>query len=130
MLRKLRHIGVVVKDLDRAVARFEAFGLHRSEIVELKRVGLRIAFFPIGDTLIEFLHYTETDAGEDNLVRSQPGPINHLCFQVEDLRASIEDFRRNGAELAEGFPRVGAHGMVAFFCPETTEGILIELCQV
>ncbi len=130
MLTKLRHIGVVVKDLERAVARFEAFGLHHSEIMELKQVGVRIAFFPIGDTLIEFLHYTGTDAGEDNIVRSQTGPINHLCFQVEDLQASIDEFRRNGAELADGFPRAGAHGTVAFFRPETTEGILLEICQL
>jgi methylmalonyl-CoA/ethylmalonyl-CoA epimerase len=93
---------------------------------------MRIGFFPIGDTLIEFLSFSP-DKGWDamhKVVRSQKGAINHLCFEVDDLEASIRDFEKNGATLAEGCPRPGAHGRVAFFKPETTEGVLIELCEV
>jgi catechol 2,3-dioxygenase-like lactoylglutathione lyase family enzyme len=64
------------------------------------------------------------------VVRGNPGVINHLCFEVDNLETTIKDFERNGAKLVEGCPRPGAHGRVAFFYPETTEGILIELCEV
>jgi len=130
MLKKIRHIGIVVEGLERAIERFKGFGLHCTEVMENKDIGVRIAFFPIGDTLIEFLKYTKPDTGQDTVVRSQKGAINHICFEVDDLEASIKDFEKNGAKLVEGCPRPGAHGRIAFFYPETTEGILVELCQV
>jgi methylmalonyl-CoA/ethylmalonyl-CoA epimerase len=130
MLKKIRHIGIVVGDLERAMKRFRGFGLPCTETVERKDLGLKIAFHPIGDTLIEFLNYTGPDQDHDRVVRSQKGAINHICFEVDDLEASIKDFEKNGAKLVEGCPRPGAHGRIAFFYPETTEGVLIELCQV
>ncbi|MBI5968095.1 MAG: VOC family protein [Deltaproteobacteria bacterium] len=130
MLKKIRHIGIIVEDFERAIERFEGFGLSCTEVKENKAHGVRVAFFPIGDTLIEFLNYTSPDKGHDSVVRSQKGAINHICFEVDNLEASIRDFEKKGAKLVEGDPRPGAHGRIAFFYPETTEGVLIELCQV
>ena len=132
MLKKMRHVGIIVEDIDRTIKKFEGFGLACNEVIERKEEGSRIAFFPIGDTLIELLSFSP-DKGWDpvhTVVRSQKGTINHLCFEVDDLEASIRDFEKNGAQLVEGCPRAGAHGRIAFFYPETTEGILIELCEV
>ena len=131
-MKKMRHIGVIVEDFERAIKGFEGFGLRCTEVIEREEEGIRIAFFPIGDTLVEFLSFSP-DKGWDpfhTVVRSQKGAINHLCFEVEDLEASIRDFEKNGAKLIEGSPRAGAHGRIAFFYPETTEGVLIELLGV
>ena len=132
MLKKIRHIGIVVEDMESAVKKYEGFGLTCNERIEKKEAGMQIAFFPIGDTLIELLTFSP-DKGWDPVhavVRSQQGAINHLCFEVEDLDASIRDFEKNGAKLLEGSPMPGAHGRVAFFRPETTDNVLIELCQI
>jgi len=132
MIKKMRHIGIIVEDIERTIKKFEGFGLACNEIIERKEEGSKIAFFPIGDTLIELLSFSP-DKGWDSthtIVRSQEGAINHLCFEVDDLETSIRDFEKNGAKLMEGSPRAGAHGRVAFFYPETTEGVLIELCEV
>jgi len=133
MLKKLRHIGIMVEDFERAIEKFKGFGLPCSEIKENKQMDLRVGFLSIGDTSIEILNHTAPDKGDDpmvSVVRGQKGVINHLCFEVDDLEKTIQDFERNGAKLAEGCPRPGAHGRVAFFYPETTEGVLIELCEV
>ena len=132
MIKKMHHIGIIVDDLDRAIEKFEGFGLACEEVIERKEEGIRIVFFPIGDTRVEFLTFSP-DKGWDpvhTVVRSQKGAVSHICFEVDDLEASIRDFEKNGAKLVEGSPRVGAHGRVAFFYPETTEGVLIELCEV
>ena len=132
MMKKMRHVGIIVEDLDRATKKFKGFGLACTEVIERKEDGMSIAFLPIGDTLIEFLSFSP-DKGWDpvhTVIRSQKGTINHICFEVDNLEASIRDFEDNGAKLMEDCPRAGAHGRVAFFYPETTEGILIELCEV
>jgi methylmalonyl-CoA epimerase len=133
MLKKLRHIGVMVENLDRAIEKFKGLGLPCAEIKENKQIDARMGFLSIGDTLIEIIHHLGPDKGDDpivSMVRGQKGAINHLCFEVDNLEATIQDFKRNGAKLAEGCPRPGAHGRIAFFHPETTEGVLIELCEV
>jgi methylmalonyl-CoA/ethylmalonyl-CoA epimerase len=133
MLKKLRHIGVMVENFDQAIEQFTGFGLICSEVKEDKKMDLQIGFLSIGDTAIEVLHHTKPDTGDNpmsSVVRGQKGPINHLCFEVDDLDASIRDFERNGAKIIEGCPRPGAHGRIAFFYPETTGGVLIELCEL
>jgi methylmalonyl-CoA/ethylmalonyl-CoA epimerase len=133
MLKKLRHIGVMVENFERALERFKRFGLPCTEIKENKEIDARIGFLPIGDSSIEIICHTAPDKGDDpmvSMVRGHKGVINHLCFEVDDLEKTIQDFEGNGAKLAEGCPRPGAHGRVAFFYPETTEGVLIELCEV
>jgi methylmalonyl-CoA/ethylmalonyl-CoA epimerase len=129
MLKKIRHIGIIVEDLENAIEKFKGFGIHCKEVMELKEVGVRIAFFSIGEVLIELLYYTGPDKGHP-VVRQQKGAINHICFEVDDLETSIQNFEKNGAKLVEGFPKAGAHGRVAFFYPETTENVLLEICQL
>jgi methylmalonyl-CoA/ethylmalonyl-CoA epimerase len=133
MLKRIRHIGVIVEDLERGLEKFRGFGLTCTEVVDAKEVGAKIAFMPVGDTMLELIYHTRAAKDEDRVgqvVRSHPGAINHLCFEVDDLEATIRDFQMNGAKLVEGCPKRGAHGRVAFLYPETTEGVLIELCEV
>ena len=133
MLKKLRHIAITVDDFEKAVNQFKGFGLDCKEIKEDKRIDLLAGFLSIGDTSIELLHHTKPDTGDDHIssiVRGQKGAVNHLCFEVDDLDASIREFERNGAKIIEGCPRPGAHGRIAFFYPETTSGVLIELCEL
>ena len=127
-LKKIHHIGVIVDDFQRAIEKFKGFGLSCTEVKDIKEAGVRIAFFPIGDVLIELLHF-DSDKGKETVIRSQKGAINHICFEVGDLEASIQDFEKNGAKLLNGFPMAGDHGRMAFFHPETTENVLIEIFQ-
>lgn len=92
MLKKIRHIGIIVRDLEHTIERFKGFGFSCREFSENKELGVKVAFFPIGDSQIEFLNYTGSEKGHDNVVRSQKGPINHLCFEVDDLEVSIQEF--------------------------------------
>jgi len=131
MLKKVRHIGIVVDDLNNAVERLnKTLGLNFTEFIERKEVGVTIAFAPVGEMFVELLHYTEANQNKSSVVRKQEGAINHICFEVDDLEEAIKYFRERGLRVAEGYPRVGGHGKVAFFEPSTTEGVLIEICQV
>jgi methylmalonyl-CoA/ethylmalonyl-CoA epimerase len=128
---KIHHIGIIVNNLDATVKKFEGFGLKLDEVIQSVEGGYKIAFFPLGDSLLEFISYQRDD--EDNhmnkVVRSQKGAINHICLEVEDIDASIREFEKNGARLVKGCPKDGITGRLAFFYPETTEGILLEVNQ-
>ncbi len=51
MMKKMRHIGIIVEDFDSTVKKFEGFGLPCNEVIEREEEGMRIAFFPIGAAL-------------------------------------------------------------------------------
>jgi methylmalonyl-CoA/ethylmalonyl-CoA epimerase len=126
-------ISVMMEDLNRALQRFRNSDFPAKRSLKTKEMGIQVAFLPIGESAMEFIHHTKSlkeDDPMERVVRGQKGIINHLCFEVDDLEASIRDFERSGAILVEGCPRPGAHGRVAFFYPETTEGVLIELCEL
>jgi len=131
MLKKIHHLGIIVDDLENKIKRFEGFGLRCTQVIEKKDDGLKLAFFPIGDTLIELVSYPSGKEWDylTNVVRSHKDVVNHVCFEVDDMDAAIRDFEKNGARLVEGSPKPGATGKIAFFHPETTEGVLIELCE-
>lgn len=131
MLRNLRHIGIVVNDLTRAIDTFSrTMGLNFTETIKKDDIGVEIAFAPVGGTLIELLQYKKHKRGKGSIVRRQKGALNHICFEVDNLEEAIKCFEKRGLTIAEGYPRDGAHGKVAFFDPRTTEGVLIEICQI
>jgi methylmalonyl-CoA/ethylmalonyl-CoA epimerase len=132
MVTKVNHIGILVPDLDRFVEKFGGFGLSCDEVKEVKELECRIAFLPVGETSLEVISHWGGGEGinaMDRVVRGNKGVINHISLEVDDIQKSIKDFEAAGAKMVEGCPRRGAHGQVAFFYPETTEGVLIELCQ-
>jgi methylmalonyl-CoA epimerase len=124
------HIGIIVENLERSVAMFERmFDLKSSGIEEMPDVGLRIAELKGANISIELLQYS--DEGESLAKKTmgvKPG-INHLSIRVEDIKSSLEDLESKGLRVIEGFPRRGSHGQVAFFTPETTQDILLEICE-
>jgi len=133
MLKKLHHVGIIEEDFERAIERFKGFGLSCEELIENKETGIKIGFLRIGDAMFEIISHTRPDSGQDpvtSLIRSRKGAINHICFEVDNLDATIQDFEKNGARLIEGCPRTGAYGRTAFFYPDTMEDVLIQLYEI
>jgi hypothetical protein len=49
---------------------------------------------------------------------------------VDDIRASLADFKARGLRLIDEAPRLGAGGcLVAFIHPSSANGVLLELVQ-
>ena len=125
------HIGIIVENLEQSVAMFEhLFHMKASKIEDIPDVGLKIAQMNAANISIELLQYS---GQEESLAKKTMGVksgINHLSIRVEDIKSSLEDLEGKGLRVIEGFPRPGSHGQVAFFEPDTTHGILLEVCEV
>lgn len=123
------HIGIVVADIDESVARFgRLLGLEPSERQDMPEVGVRIAMFETANVTLELVQHTGEGGRAREIVGDRVG-INHISLNVDDLGGSIAAMEEAGAKTKPGFPIQGVHGQVAFFEPETTGGLLLEICQ-
>ena len=55
MIKKIRHVGIVLDNLERALEKFEGFGLPCTERREDKEIGIKAGFLPVGDTSLEII---------------------------------------------------------------------------
>ncbi len=128
-IKKIAHIGVGVKDTDKAKTLYqEMFSLpvsHEELLGELK-----IALVPIGQTNVELVQSTDPDGIMNKFIEKKGEGIHHIAFEVEDIDQALEELKAKGVPLIDQQARPGAHeARIAFLHPKGTNGILIELVQ-
>lgn len=132
MIRKLAHIAIAVRSVEEACRFFEqVLGLRceRTEVVQTEKA--KVAFFPLGDTEIELVEGTEKGNPLEKFLEKRGEGIHHICLEVTNLDATMEQLRAAGVPLLDETPRPGADGTrVAFIHPKGAHGILIELVEV
>ena len=134
MIGRLNHIAIVVPDLVAAADIYKAsLGAVVSEVNELPEHGVRLIFVELPNCKIELLHPIDDTSPVFSFLEKNPsGGMHHLCYEVEDLYASMKRLKMDGARvLGDGRPKIGAHGKpVVFLHPKDFLGTLIELEQV
>ncbi|MDY7040445.1 MAG: methylmalonyl-CoA epimerase [Chloroflexota bacterium] len=129
MIKKLDHIGIVVHDIGEAQQAYEALGLTVTHVQELPERQVRVAFLPVGDTEVELVQPTTTGSGVARFLEKRGEGVHHICFEVEDIEATVADLKAQGMRLIDQEPRQGAFGRVAFLHPKAAHGVLIELVE-
>jgi methylmalonyl-CoA epimerase len=127
MFERIDHVGIVVDDIDSALAvygeTFELELVHRELLAEL---GVEAALLQVGESRVELL----VSAAEDSVIaRSKPG-MHHVAYGVADIDAELARLQESGVQLIDTSARAGAHGSrVAFVHPHATGGVLTELVE-
>ena len=127
---ELHHIGIVVRDLDRAIAHYRLLGFGEPVEADLPDQGVRVATFPAGSGYLELLAPISEDTGVTRFLEKRGEGMHHVALKVRDLEQELRRLEAAGLELIDAHPRVGAHGwLVAFIHPRSCGGVLTELVQ-
>ncbi len=131
-LKKINHIGIAVHNLEKAMPFYRhMLCMSFKGIEEVAGYQVRVAFFQIGASKIELLEPMSEASFLTSFLAEKGQGIHHIAYEVEDIEATIRKLEAEGTRMIDGTPRHGAHGaMVAFIHPESSLGILTELCQV
>lgn len=140
-IKRMDHVGVVVDDLAAAIAFFVALGLELvgegvvdgdlpGRVIGLDGVRSHIAMLktPDGASCIE-LSCFDTPAsppGRGAEPSNVPG-LRHLCFNVDDLAATVERLRVHGAELVGSIERYEDSYELCYL--RGPDDIIVELAQ-
>ncbi len=114
LLRGVLHVGIVVENLEAAIAEWErVFGVRAGERWQ-SDVGVKVVFFDVAGTRLELIEYTGPIVERFGPVLARRDGVHHVCFAVDDLDAALDDVRARGLRVVPGFPLEGAHGRIAF----------------
>ena len=132
MLDRIYHLGYAVHDVGAAARFYEKnFGARPSEPEVVEDQGIVAAMFRVGESQIELVQPTRPDSPVGRFLEKRGEGFHHVAFQVEDLEVALSELKRNGVELIDESPRIGAGGTrIAFVHPKGAFGVLTELVEL
>ncbi len=130
MIKKIDHIAIAVRSIEEALQTYAgALGLEPTDVKQMPEDAVRVVFLPVGESEIELVEPITADSGIAKFLEKQGEGLHHICLEVEDIEAALQDLRAKGLRLIDRRPRQGAHGRVAFLHPKSADGVLIELIE-
>ncbi|HRI79802.1 MAG TPA: methylmalonyl-CoA epimerase [Cyclobacteriaceae bacterium] len=130
-MKKLEHIGIAVKNLDKSNELFaKLLGQEPYKIESVQSESVRTSFFDVSGLKIELLEATRHDSPIAKFIEKRGEGIHHLAFEVEDIQAAAAELVNKDFHFINEAPKPGADNkMICFLHPKATHGVLIELCQ-
>lgn len=130
-MRKIEHIGIAVKDLQKSNDLYSKL-LNTSpyKLEEVESEGVKTSFFQVGESKIELLEASHEDSPIAKFIAKKGEGIHHIAYDVEDIYMEMERLRNEGFQLLNDQPKYGADNkLVCFIHPKSAGGVLVELCQ-
>jgi len=102
------HVGIVVKDLQRAAHFYTRFLGCRQQSAPTDAGTVKMLYLDCGGTTLELLQYTSTPERKQS-----GGVIDHIAFQVGDIEQWVRKLKEKG--LSVDGPRAIPGGHILFF---------------
>ena len=131
MVKKLDHVGIVVRDLDESIPLYEdILGVKPVSVRDVPTQNVRAAFFEVGNgVVVELIEPTVPDSGVARFLQKRGPGIHHICFEVDKVDEELQEMAGKGISPIEPQGRVDITGKIGFLHPKSTSGVLIELAQ-
>jgi methylmalonyl-CoA/ethylmalonyl-CoA epimerase len=131
MLSRIDHVGIAVRDLEKAIQVYERLlGLRVSGRERLEREGIEVALIPIGESRIELITPIDPQSKVEKFLQDRGEAVHHVAYATDDVAASLERAGAAGAQLLDAVARPGAHGTrIGFVHPKSVCGVLTEFVE-
>jgi methylmalonyl-CoA epimerase len=130
MLKKIHHVGIVVRDLEAAYRFYrDTLGLEVHKTAEVKDQGVKAALLTVGHSEIELLEPIDPKGTVARFLEKRGEGMHHICFETDDVEKELAAAKAKGIPLIDEKPRAGLAGMICFLHPKATAGVLIEYAQ-
>jgi len=128
MIKRIDHIGVAVKELEKAVEMYrDIFGFELLEIEDVPSQKVKVAKFNVGGVHIEFLQPTADDSPISRFLEKRGEGIHHIAYYTDDINGLLESLKDKGVKLINEEPVKGSSGTVIAFVHPKSSIVLTEL---
>lgn len=129
MIKGISHLGIAVKDMDKARDYYRTvFGLESREPIVGAGGTVKASLIDLDNVVLELLSPIGTDVPVAKFIQNRGEGIQHVCYEVDDIKREIERFKAINIETI-GNLMDGAEGLSIFLHPKGTMGILTELVE-
>lgn len=130
-VQALNHVGIAVQSIEAQRPYYEeTLGAEFEGLEEVPSQNVRVAFFRINDVRLELLESTDPNSAIARFIEKRGEGLHHLAFTVASIQERISELQQAGIKMIDETPRTGAHQMqIAFVHPDSTHGVLTELCE-
>ena len=129
-MKKIEHIGIAVANADKAISTFNAlFNAKPYKTEKVQSEGVNTYFYQMGESKIELLEATNPESPIAKFLANRKEGIHHLAFHVEDIHAEIKRLVKEGFNVLGEVKKGADNKLICFLHPQTTNGVLVELCQ-
>ncbi|HLJ33043.1 MAG TPA: methylmalonyl-CoA epimerase [Ktedonobacteraceae bacterium] len=130
---RIDHVAIIVRDIEQALHFYrDTLGITPREIKEVPTEQVRIAFLPMGGpngSEIELIQPTVSESSLTKFLEKRGEGLHHICLEVGDIDAALQDMQTKGASVLDKQPRIAAEGRAIFLHPKGTNGVLLELIE-
>ena len=127
---KINHLAIVVENIEDSLTFWrDALGLPMGDIHEVAQEQVKIAFLEVGESHVELVQPTSDDSGIARYLAKKGAGMHHVCFEVEDINAALQQMASKGIELINETPSERDGRKYAFIHPKSTGGVLVELYE-
>lgn len=132
LLNKINHIGIAVKDLKEAAAKYVTLtGITDYETEYVEGQDVDVAMFHVGESKIELLQGRTEASPISKFLETNREGLHHVCYEVDNVEKMIALLTEQGYKMIDTKPRIGAGGhKIAFIHPKSTNGVLTEILEV
>jgi methylmalonyl-CoA/ethylmalonyl-CoA epimerase len=130
-IKKINHVAIVVRDIEESLKFWEsALGLELHHVEDVPSQASKVAFIPVGDSEIELVQPTTEDSGMAAYLEKRGEGMHHLCIEVDDIEAKMQELKDAGVRLINEAPQVLPGRKMAFIHPKSASGVLVELYEI
>jgi methylmalonyl-CoA/ethylmalonyl-CoA epimerase len=128
MIRRVDHIGIVVEDVQAAIAFYrDVLGLPLVEFRHQPERHQDVAIFQAGEVQLELLCPFDTQSPAGQFKAKYGIGLYHLGMETDNIDAELDRLDAAGVRLIDRTPRQGTHTRFGYIHPKSTHGVLIEL---
>jgi methylmalonyl-CoA epimerase len=133
MPKRIDHVAILVQNIEQALTFYrDILGITPTEIQEVPTEQVRIAFLPLAGpngSTIELIEPTTPDSSLAKALAKRGEGLHHLCLEVEDIEATLQELQKQHIPLLDQQPRLAAEGHAIFIHPKGAHGVLLELLE-
>lgn len=132
MINKINHIAIAVPDMAEGHTFWhDILGLPAGKSYQEAEQGVDVAFYSAGETSVELISPLDNESGVAKFMQKRGPGMHHLCFEVDDIVATLAELKSKGIGLIDESPRLNKKGIkVAFVHPKSTGGVLVEFYEL
>jgi methylmalonyl-CoA epimerase len=129
MLKKIDHIAIVVRDVEKAAKSYAGmFGFKEVERMEGPGGEFTSIMMSLDDIWIEIFQPLKPGSFM-KFLEERGGGLHHVSFLTDDIVKEIKTLKSQGKKLQNEEPIKFSNVKIAFVHPSAAENVLIELVE-